>query len=667
MKYIVARKIRIPYDAPCPFEHLGENIDVNLLTPDDKEWLGAQLFYEKMTSVALAKKYGIKERLLRKYKATVSECKSFRESGGRPCVVDKIGKNNIRNLCTGNEFQVTTDEVNNYILHEAVETAKRRGEQCTLYVDVSRRTKNRILEDTGLKKTKAEEATDARIQACSCFRNLFTFITANSIMTSITKPNLILNMDATQFCVGGGTEKVEVVVPKGKHSNLKCKAQKLNYGTTHYFVKYYLILTAAGMAAPPIFLLADAKMNHHDCDVHMLEGLGCSTNPKENLSYVVYTKTRCANAAFYKWIIEDIIVQFVADIRRALPEKWKNQAAWFQLDGEWTQIKEFLDEQTHEKMTEHNIVVGKLPGSTTEIYQPADQTPFKNAKKRLTRIHDVSVRGREIERELLNDLIKSHELKCSTKVNPRHKQFMVNGLLRVENTLRQTTNSANLEKSFEDTGIYPFDMNKMMANCKIRIPDEERAHWNQQLPLAKDLLLQHGELSDKILDDLNIANNMETNKDNLIIPRRRMILLTNKGFLLREGEKQMEKLRVEQAKVASAADRKLRVEKAKVSATEKKNAKQNKVVFQTPERAKPKRKQSDLQGRTISPAQETAKVFKKQKQAIEGIFTTSVNQELVGNTIQSAFDEQIEVNDDSRSEREELEFIQENVNEVYEI
>jgi hypothetical protein len=79
-----------------------------------------------------------------------------------------------------------------------------------------------------LMKTKAEQATAARIEACSCFRNLFTFITANSIMSSKTLPHLMLNMDATQFRVGGtAADKVEVVVVKGANeTNLNLILQR---------------------------------------------------------------------------------------------------------------------------------------------------------------------------------------------------------------------------------------------------------------------------------------------------------------------------------------------------------------------------------------------------------------------------------------------------------
>ncbi len=46
------------------------------------------------------------------------------------------------------------------------------------------------------------------------------------------------------------------------------------------------------------------------------------------------------------------------------------------------QIEMFLERETSELLEHNNLMVGKFPGSTTEINQPADQNPFKAAKTR---------------------------------------------------------------------------------------------------------------------------------------------------------------------------------------------------------------------------------------------------------------------------------------------
>ncbi len=87
----------------------------------------------------------------------------------------------------------------------------------------------------------------------------------------------------------------------------------------------------------------------------------------------------------------------------------------------------------------------------------------------------------------------------------------------------------------------------MITNCKESISDKERLHWSQQSSEAKVIMYQYGEIPDETLDTMNIANNIRTNKDNLIIPRRRMIILTNNNFLQKEWVKIEEKRKIEEA------------------------------------------------------------------------------------------------------------------------
>jgi hypothetical protein len=160
-----------------------------------------------------------------------------------PPLLDEISCDSVVSELTGVKYQTTVDSFPTILQEKARETSNRRGSKCTLFVRPSKRSIIRYMKFLKLMKTKAEQATAARIEACSCFRNLFTFITANSIMSSKTLPHLMLNMDATQFRVGGtAADKVEVVVVKGANeTNLKCKPQKKSSGITAYFIKNYWV------------------------------------------------------------------------------------------------------------------------------------------------------------------------------------------------------------------------------------------------------------------------------------------------------------------------------------------------------------------------------------------------------------------------------------------
>jgi hypothetical protein len=81
---------RIAFDSPCPFEPLAENFSTKSLNEKDKEWLGAQLYYEKITSLDLSKKYGVPASTIRRYKSKIVKMNIFRIRAGRPPLLDEI-------------------------------------------------------------------------------------------------------------------------------------------------------------------------------------------------------------------------------------------------------------------------------------------------------------------------------------------------------------------------------------------------------------------------------------------------------------------------------------------------------------------------------------------------------------------------------------------------
>jgi hypothetical protein len=65
---------------------------------------------------------------------------------------------------------------------------------------------------------------------------------------------------------------------------------------------------------------------------------------------------------------------------------------WFQLDGEQVQIECYSHPATVDILRDSNIVVGKLPASTTAVTQPCDAgNCFKSAKCTLKVINDADI------------------------------------------------------------------------------------------------------------------------------------------------------------------------------------------------------------------------------------------------------------------------------------
>jgi hypothetical protein len=131
---------RIAFDSPCPFEPLVENFSTKSLTENDKEWLGAQLYYEKITSLDLSKKDGVPASTLRTYKSKIVKQNIFKIRAGRPPLLDEIAKDSVVSELTGGEYQTTGAVFPTILQEKARQSSKRRGSKCTLFVRPSKRS-----------------------------------------------------------------------------------------------------------------------------------------------------------------------------------------------------------------------------------------------------------------------------------------------------------------------------------------------------------------------------------------------------------------------------------------------------------------------------------------------------------------------------------------------
>ena len=134
---------------------------------------------------------------------------------------------------------------------------------------------------------------------------------------------------------------------------------------TAYFVKFYLCMTATGITAPPIYIVADANMKEGVIDHYEVPGLGIGTEV-DSSGYIVFAKTRSVNESFYRWWFHSIYVPFLLRLRKRYELK-DDIPSYFTLDGEDVQIKPMQSAEVRLACKELNIVIGKPPASTTSI------------------------------------------------------------------------------------------------------------------------------------------------------------------------------------------------------------------------------------------------------------------------------------------------------------
>ena len=235
-------------------------------------------------------------------------------------------------------------------------------------------------------------------------------------MVLLTSPYLMFNADDTSFQKEGGlTDLVKVkYLPDDWEAKggrpLKVAAQK-DGQLVSFFIKYCMFVNAVGNIGAPIYIIADFNMEENSIDVHEVKGMEICTD-LHAITYVIFCKTRSANTEFYRWFFKKVFVKFVLDCRITYSIH-DSIPAYFCLDGESDQINPMREDDTIELCREYNIVIGKLPASTTSISQPLDVgKDFVGAKTINRGVTTASERSAFMEitvTERIKAMIRDHE------------------------------------------------------------------------------------------------------------------------------------------------------------------------------------------------------------------------------------------------------------------
>jgi hypothetical protein len=227
------------------------------------------------------------------------------------------------------------------------------------------------------------------------------------------------------------------------------------------------------------------------------------------------------------------------------------------LDGESPQMQAFLEESTLNMLKQQQIVVGKLPASTTATYQPCDVGPIFRKSKQHTKFSNQvdQTSNPELAKKLL-DIINTNCKKYQTKVAPAVRNRMVVGLLRAAQAVRCGLNPDSIRQSFEKAGIYSvqkrgISLDQMISQCKADIDIDMQVKIVSNVPKLAKIIEDTGELSDEAMTACGFEETYR--KDNLSLIHRRSVVLTNHKFHQKECAKVQAKAKVQTPKRTRAS------------------------------------------------------------------------------------------------------------------
>lgn len=518
------------------------SLNVSELTENDKVWLVNKHLKENVSTNWISWNWGLNPRTLRKWVLRVKKQDILHCRAGRPSSLTDESKEKLVQYVQAGVHSLRVADFEEKIHVLQLEQAV-GSNLCESQVPLmNRRSIRRLRKSLNIYCGNAETTTAARAEAIASILNATSFAAAME-MCKDYYPEIVMNMDGTQYTVGN-TDDVKKVVHMGNRGgrrSLKVLPDKSGGGLVKFFIKFYHLITAAGCRADPVFVIADENMGEDDFHV---EECTCLANSGGSTStaYITFTQTRCWNLRGYEWFNNSIMLPLINQTRkrfRFVP----GDAALFMLDGEPRQIEIYNQSLMLSTLAEHNVTVVKPSASTTEITQACDAgADFKASKRCLLGIRDCDV-SNDHRLPQIRQVFDAHDefLKVTypgknLKFNRVHRKMAMSGLLRINIAQCKAFNINNAKDSFEIIGARPYSINQILKNCTSAISPNMDSLIKKNIGGLAKIMEAKGEIFEEDYFNLGITENNSLsgkNKEDLVVHRRRTTVLTNASFRMR--------------------------------------------------------------------------------------------------------------------------------------
>lgn len=492
-----------------------------------KQYVVQELNDNTCTAASIAKFYSLKSECVRGWKAKHNKGGVLCESAGRSTKFSKTALKKVQDEMNASVFDVRSEDYQNLLQEAAQETAKERG----LSINTVSMSQNTVLKAS---------------------RSIGVGFTVGGKGAENVKVEYVVNSKRKKKQSREAPSRGRQVLPDEHDPNF-----------TRYTIKYVLAMCAAGFQTDPVYVLQDENMTEDEFRTYPIKGLGVGTNV-DNRGHVVITKSRAGNDAYHRWLFSSIMVPFIKKLREFY-QLGEDQWAHVTMDGEPNQIPIVFEKEVREFLLANRIYVSKFPASTTSINQPCDaRNCFRGPKTQNKKIGNKDVKGNTFMIAALTAMFKEHnewlnsDERGDSRLRGRKKKYVAKkdkpntiamntahvnmakyGLLRVQLALQLCMRPHMIRESFEATGLYPPCSEQVLANCHSRIKSRDYAWIRKKMPELVQLMKDQGEIYEKDFDRLQILCTMEREGktlDELIIYRRRAIVLTHPEVVRRQEE-----------------------------------------------------------------------------------------------------------------------------------
>lgn len=479
------------------------------------------------------------------WRKTIQNGGMLHGQAGRPLLVDEKALSEVSNFVAEGRLNGQApdqDTVKALLFKKVDETAARRG-QVHLGTACDR-SLSTYMSIGDLRTKSAQDKSDARLEAENDVSTAVSSILMwKYVLEYVKNPNKIINFDATQFSIGpANAAKTKVVVSVKNEADPHNAGRPLSSNKTssdlNYFIKYFCICTLSGLLCSTfVFVLADSRMGDEELYWYKVPGLTNSSS-EDGFGYVVFTKTRCANAAFFAWFVEHVLVPFI----KRLDEKYSStgsDAGFVCCDGEAKQIHPLMKGAIKAMLDALFMMIGKLGASITAIGQPCDAYKmFSSSKACVKAVSTEDVQNHPMLTKNLQTMMQEHE--TATKqygkgFDSADKRRLLVGLVKCVIGITKALSPTIIRNSFKKIGIMTdcsFNVSQVLKQFNIKPTANEFHDLMDKLPYGVRKFRETGHITDKqLLKKYLIVRNrcvdIKVPRDQQILSHQRCVMLTH--------------------------------------------------------------------------------------------------------------------------------------------
>jgi len=479
-------------------------------------------------------------------------------AGGQPSFISEESKTIILQKV---QKQVDdSDTPNTTILNQMFQDEATKGETLSgnglKRKTLSQKQKQILRKELKLKPVTSEGTTAPRTKTKSDLRMFLAAWVALWVISAGLEPSMKTNWDATQFALKSNGKGQHFWAPEGMKKEKQEAGESFKHqGDSDLDMAIKLVQFGAsdGTSHDPVIIVADDSMAEGAFRATPIVGM-CSNSGVGAKGWLIHSKTRAGNSAFYNWYAKTVVIPYFIATRAANGFD-VNVPGMVSCDGEAIVLSAFQEAEIIELFKEHNIDGLKFSASGSALFQPWDLTKFfANAKREAANPNNNHANPQleaRLKAAFAKHILESPPGNC-TKLKQQQSR-LIDGILKIVYAIKVSLTHRIAISGFEKAGfildptLSDYEQFRtFFSTCTAAgISRQYMQHLWTLMPKFYAEFEREGQLTDAFMTKMGVPITVEDGRlarDMMVLWRQRAVIWTKEATIARLAASKAAKL-----------------------------------------------------------------------------------------------------------------------------